>query len=173
MKLDPRSARCTVYVYREGLLAAVGHDLKLAVTQFTIDVDWPARTVRAQFDARSMQVQCAMVDGQERPGEPSDGDKRKIEGNIARDVLQADRYPTISFESDEVKSVPDGYSVEGRLSLHGTEKSIAFVATVHDQRATARIGLEQTDFGIRPFSAMLGALRIKAHVDVELDVPMT
>jgi polyisoprenoid-binding protein YceI len=173
MKLDARSARCTVFVYREGLLAAVGHDLKLAVTEFTVDVDWTKKTVQAQFDARSIKVQCAMVDGRERSGEPGEVDRRKIEGNIARDVLQADRYPTISFESTRVQSSTDGYSVEGRLSLHGTEKSIAFVAKVHDQRATVRIGLEQTDFGIRPFSAMMGALRIKPRVDIELDVPMT
>src|SRR5215472_1223869 len=115
MKLDARSARCTVFVYREGLLAAVGHDLKLAVKEFTIDVDWTKKTVEAQFDARSMQVQCAMVDGRERSGEPGEADRRKIEGNIARDVLQADRYPTISFESTRVESSPDGYSVEGRL----------------------------------------------------------
>jgi polyisoprenoid-binding protein YceI len=129
--------------------------------------------VHAQFDPRSIQVQCAMVDGHERPGEPNEGDKRKIEGHIVRDVLLADRYPTISFDSTGVQALPDGYSVEGRLSLHGTQKTIAFVSKVREHRATARIGLEQSEFGIRPFSAMLGALRIKARVDVELDVPMT
>jgi polyisoprenoid-binding protein YceI len=173
MKLDPTSARCWVFVYREGLLSAVGHDLKLAVTSFTIDVDWAANTVRAQFDPASLRVQCAMVNGHERPGEPNNGDRRKIEGNTSDDVLQVSRYPSIAFESTSVQRTLDGYAVEGRLSLHGIERIIAFPVRVQDGRATARIGLEQPAFGIRPFSAMLGALRIKARVDVAIDVPVT
>jgi polyisoprenoid-binding protein YceI len=172
VRLDSTSVRCAVFVYREGLLSAVGHDLKLAATRFTIDVDWEAKTVRAQFDAASLRVECAVVDGQERPGEPGDADRRKIEGNIVDDILRVDRHPSITFESTHVREAPGGYSVEGRLSLHGTEKAIAFDVRVHDGRAIAQIGLDQPSFKIRPFSAMLGALRIKPRVDVVIDVPV-
>jgi polyisoprenoid-binding protein YceI len=172
VRLDSTSVRCAVFVYREGLLSAVGHDLKLTATRFTIDVDWEAKRVRAQFDAASLRVECAMVDGKERPGEPGDADRRKIEGNIVDDVLRVDRYPSITFESTGVREAPDGYSVEGRLSLHGTEKAVAFGVQVHEGRATARIALDQPSFKIRPFSAILGTLRIKPRVDVVIDAPV-
>lgn len=173
MRLDANSARCFVFVYREGLLSAVGHDLKLAVTRFTIDVDWAAKKVHAEFDPASLKVECAMVEGRARPGEPNEGDRRKIESHIAADVLQVGRYPSIAFDSASVRESSAGYEVEGRLSLHGTEKAIAFTVQLQGGRAAARIGLEQPAFGIRPFSAMLGALRIKPHVEVAIDVPMS
>src|SRR5437868_973818 len=112
MTLDANSARCFVFVYREGLLSAVGHDLKLAVTRFTIDVDWAAKKVHAQFDPASLKVEGAMVDGRERPREPNEGDRHKIESHIAEDVLEVDRHPSITFESASVREAPAGYVVE-------------------------------------------------------------
>lgn len=172
MAFDERSARCTVLTYREGALSALGHDLKLEVSRFSVDVDAAAGTVRGAFDARSLRVACAIVDGEERLDEPNDADRRKVEESIVRDVLQADRFPTITFESTAVRRTPDGHAVEGHLSLHGVEKAIAFVARSQDGRSVARIRLQQPDFAVRPFSAMLGVLRVKRYVDVEIDIPL-
>ena len=36
---DQQSATCQVFTYKEGLLSAVGHDLKINVGRFTVDVD--------------------------------------------------------------------------------------------------------------------------------------
>lgn len=46
-RLDASSADCFVFTYKEGLLSAVAHDLKLRVTRFTIDTEGDA--VRAEF----------------------------------------------------------------------------------------------------------------------------
>jgi hypothetical protein len=172
MKLDAGSARCTVLVYREGALAAVGHDLKLEVLDFSIEVDPGIHSVVASLAAASFRVASGMADGKERLGSLSGGDKRTIEEHIVRDVLEAKRFPDIRFATTRIAPTSRGYDVEGTLALHGVSRTVAFVAARTAQgRLLARIRLDQRDFGIRPFSALLGTLRVKAHVDVEIEVP--
>src|SRR4051812_4209200 len=38
MRIDPASAECLVYTFKEGLLSAVAHDLKIRVERFEIEV---------------------------------------------------------------------------------------------------------------------------------------
>ena len=59
-RLDAGTAECLVFTYREGLAAAMGHDLKLRVGSFAIEIDEAARRVDARFDARSMRVVAAV-----------------------------------------------------------------------------------------------------------------
>ncbi len=174
---DATSAACTVYAYKEGLLSAVGHDVKLRVGRFRVEAD--ADRVEATFEASSLEVVCAMKDGRENPGALSDKDRRTIEGYVRDDILEVRRYPTITFRSTELAAEDDaegglGRAVEvtGDLTLHGRTRSVtAKVETVGDRRV-ARIRIHQPDFGITPFKAMLGTLKIQPRVDVELSIPV-
>lgn len=58
----------------------------------------------------------------------------------------------------------------GALTLRGVTRRIELQVTREEGAVHARTPLHQPDFGIRPFQAMFGALRIKADVDVELIV---
>jgi hypothetical protein len=169
-KLDQDSAECFVFTYKEGLLSAVAHDLKIKVTRFQIDVDERARTVEGRFDATSLRVVCAMQNGKESKGTLSAEQKREIEDNIVRDVLAAAQYPEVRYVSTAVAGDDDELHVKGQLSLHGKRK--ATEVTVRKERAhyiaTARV--HQPDFGIRPYSALLGTLKVKADVEVHIVV---
>jgi hypothetical protein len=44
--------------------------------------------------------------------------------------------------------------------------------TLADGRATGSITVTQTDFGIKPYSAMLGQLKVSDDVTVELDIAL-
>ena len=81
---DASNAECHVYTYKEGVLSAVAHDLKIRVTKFRIEVDPVAESVNAEFDATSLRVVCAMEGSDENHGSLRSGDKAKIERNNAR-----------------------------------------------------------------------------------------
>jgi polyisoprenoid-binding protein YceI len=168
---DASSAECFVFTYKEGLLAAVAHDLKIRVTKFSVDVDERRRAVEARFDAASLRTVCATSDGVDAPGRLSPSDKREIDHNISRDVLDAGAYPEITFTSSSVQENDGRYLVKGALALHGRKRQV----TVHV--STARTGfvgearIHQPDFGIRPYSALLGTLKVKADVTVRISVP--
>ena len=164
-RFGPDTATCEVFTFREGVLAAVGHDLKLCVQTFDVQSD--AGSVRARFDASSLRVLAAMRGGKEDPGALSDRDRREIERNCAREVLEAQRYPEIAFTSTEV--LPG--AVRGTLSLHGRELSGEFAVKRANDRAVAEVELDVRRFGIRPYTAMLGALRVSPIVRVVVTTP--
>jgi YceI-like protein len=164
-RFDASTAWCEVFTFREGALAAVGHDLKLRATRFEIEVGTTG--VRARFDAGSLRVVAAMRAGREDPGALSEGDRREIERTCARQVLEVNRFPEIAFTSSEVK--PD--RVRGILSLHGSHLPGDFAVNRVDGRAVAEVELDVRPFGIRPYSAMLGALRVAPRVRVVVSTP--
>jgi hypothetical protein len=170
---DASSAECLVLTFKEGLLSAVAHDLQIRVTRFAIDVDDATRAITARFEAGSLKVLGAVHDGVLRESTLSDADKRKIEQNIADDVLAVRSYPEIRFTSSEVVPEGDGFRVRGELALHGRARPIAFTAQKKGDRLVAEVPLHQPDFGIKPYSAMLGALKIKPDVIVRCSVPAT
>lgn len=157
---DATSARCRVFTFKEGLLSAVAHDLEIEVGTFRVELSEDGTKATATFDARSLRVLDAVVDGRRSPGTLSDRDKRKIEDNIVADVLSAKRHPEIRFESTEITDT----AVRGRLTMAGRTHDVRCRRDGDVVTAT----LHQPDWGIKPYSAMLGTLKLKPDVRVEL-----
>ena len=159
------TATCEVFTFREGFLAAAGHDLKLRPERFEIEAD--GHSVRARFDAASLRVVAAMRGGREDPGALSGRDRQEIERTCAREVLEADRFPEIAFTSNEISAD----AVRGTLRLHGRELSGEFAVRRDGERAVAEVEIDVRRFGIRPYAAMLGALRVSPRVRVVVTTP--
>jgi polyisoprenoid-binding protein YceI len=153
------SGSCRVFTYKEGALSTFGHDLELEVRRFTIEGDDTG--VQADFDAASLEVVAAIVDG--RPRSVSAHDRASIERTIVDEVLQARRWPRITFRSTAIS--PD--EVRGTLTLCGRSREI--VCPREGERAVS-CRLHQPDFGIKPYRAMLGALRVQADVLVKISL---
>lgn len=168
-RVDASTADCFVYTYKEGLLSAVAHDLKLRVTRFSVEVEGPS--VRAEFAADSLRVLHAIRDGRDDPAALSASDRQKIENNIVEDVLAARRYPSIRFVGRARPGEGNRSEVEGELSLHGKTQPLRVWVSTVGERWTAEVTLSQPDFGIKPYSAMLGTLRIRPDVRVVLSLP--
>jgi polyisoprenoid-binding protein YceI len=171
MTYDASNAQCWVYSFKEGLLSKIAHDLKHRVTRFSIRVDDAARQVEAEIDARSLRVECVMKDGKELTSELTGDDKEEIEGQIIADVLNADEHPMIRFRSRAVTECAEGLRIEGEITLNDCSRPVATLARRVRDQYVADLTIHQPSFGIKPFSAMLGALKIKPDVLVRLVVP--
>jgi polyisoprenoid-binding protein YceI len=167
---DPASADCLVFTYKEGLLSPIAHDLQLRVAAFTIEVDPETWRVEARFDARSVRVAGVMRNGVLRSDELGAADKRTIEDTIVRDVLRAERYPEIGFASAVARADGDELALSGVLDLCGRRRDIVVPARRDAGGWTAEIRVHQPDFGIRPYRAMLGTLRVQPDVTVRLRI---
>lgn len=168
----PETARCEVLVFREGLLSAVGHDLLLRTTSFEIAVDRDPPAVSARIDAGSLRVVTAMRDGRPLPGALRPADVREIEQALATEVLRTARFPEIRFASMEVQRTDGGYEVHGSLSLAGRTRPLVVAVGRAEGRFAAEVTIHQPDFGVKPYRAMLGALRVKPDVVVRASVPV-
>jgi len=171
MRFNETEASCEVFVEREGVLRRVGHDIKLRVSRLWIDVT--NERVEASFDARSVVVACALDGSREDERALSPKDKETIAENTTRDVLDANGHPNITFVSTHVeRDVSVGVlRVRGTLTLRNRAREIALVGERRDDRFVVSYVLDQTQFGIAPFTAMLGALRVKPTVRVVTSFP--
>lgn len=168
-RYDARNARCHVFTFKEGLLSPVAHDLRLVVGSFSIDVDEAEGTVLAEFDTRSLSVDTPMKDGAENPSALSAADRAKIAGQIRDEVLHSGKYPEASFRSRSLTRRPDGgFDIAGELTLHGQRRAIQAQTQLIDGRQQLDLVLHQPDFGITPFKAMLGTLKIQPDVRIRI-----
>lgn len=170
-RIDQSSARCLVFTFKEGLLSKVAHDLKLEVGRFSVDIDEEALAVTADFEPGSLRVVDAVVDGREDPGVLSSGDRQKIGKNLVADVLHPRKHPRLRFESRAVERIDGRVRITGMLDMHGRSRELRLDVIESDASWMVTATLHQPDWGIKPYSAMLGTLRVKSDVRVELVVP--
>jgi polyisoprenoid-binding protein YceI len=152
---------CRVLTFREGLLSPVGHDLILRVQRFSVEVATDGASLEARFDAGSLMV--------EAPASLSAHDRASIEETIRREVLEVRRHPEIRFRA-KVSRDGDRAQLDGTLTLKGVERPLRIASERVGEMWRARVTLHQQDFGIKPHTAMLGALRVRADVIVEIEV---
>jgi hypothetical protein len=170
MRFDHSTAECRIFTYKEGLLSPFAHDLCIDVGSFAVELDGESM-IDARFDADSLRVHCAVVDGKERPDLLSDNDREEIDRSIRRDVLQTETYREISFRSRSVQKKDSTFSVKGTLSLHGREKEITFSVKREGDHRIAEARLHLPDYGITPFSTLFGAVRIKPDILIRVSLP--
>ncbi len=170
-RFDAASAECLVFSYKDGLLAKLAHDLKIRVERFTIDVADDRSSIEATFETTSLSVVCSRKDGRDDPGALSRGDIAKIHDNLNDDVLESKRFPKATFASTNVVEDSGGYRVQGNLTLHGKTRPLAFEVKKEGGKWVSEVRLHQPDFGIKPYSAALGALKVQADVTVKVSTP--
>ncbi|MFN3533675.1 MAG: YceI family protein [Candidatus Brocadia sp.] len=172
------SGKLFVYTFKEGFLSAVAHDLLIEVTDFKVNLNVPASgvnpaSVDAEIQANSLKVICAMKDGQRHYDTLKEKDKTDIEEATFKDVLHPNKYPTINFRSTGIQEKEGIYHVKGELTLHGVTRPIEFdVQTATGKDLKGKITLSQKDFGIKPYKALLGTLKVKNEVEVAFDLPL-
>lgn len=155
---------CRLYTFREGALLAVGHDLALRATRWQVELLRDERRVTARVESASVEVACARRDGADDHGALSAGDRAKITATARDEVLRSGRFPEVLFagrwEGDDPRTV------EGSLTLCGVTRPLAVTLRRDGRRLICEATVQQPTWGITPFRAMLGALRVRAEVRV-------
>ena len=165
-ELGPDNGTLAVRTGRTGTVAKAGHDLLLHVTKWrgTLDTgDAPSVTLDA--DATSLKVR----EGTGGMKALDDGDMANIEQTIDKDVL---KRQDISFRSTRVEQTGDGLSVTGDLTLRGSTRPIAFDLELGEERVRGTAVVKQTEWGMKPYTALFGALKVADEVRVEIDAAL-
>ena len=131
---------------------------------FDLDAD-PAIELTA--DARSLRVRS----GSGGVSPLGDEEKAGIAQTIDEEVLKGG---AIEFRSTRVQPGSDGtLDVEGELDLLGTRAPVAVELTLGDDgRLTGRAVVTQTRWGIKPYSALFGTLKVLDDVEVLIDAQL-
>ena len=176
-QLGPESGRLTLRTYRSGLAAQAGHDLTIDVTRWSAQLDQPAAPDSAAPDRLAATIDLTSLAIREGRGgvKPlTDRDRRDIAGQ-ARKQLDTGRYPEASYAATSF--APDdagGGVIDGTLTLHGQSRPLRLqVSKTGDGRYRATATVTQTQFGIKPYSGMFGALKLRDEVEVEVTVDLS
>ena len=92
------------------------------------------------------------------------------------DQLDVEHFPRIRFESTKVAKGADGsLVVTGRFTLHGQTRTVQLPVTVEERddgslRGRGTLRLKVSDYGITPYRAFLGAVKVKDEVRLHLDL---
>lgn len=158
-----------VFVYRTGLLSAVGHDLRLSMQRFRIE--YGGGEVTGRFWPESFEVDGAVEDGELEPDALSESDRSDICSNISEDVLETDRYPEIRVQGEYEERGDATWHVAGELEMVGVRERVATEVRRRDGRFQTAVELSPSRWGIEPYRALMGALKLKDHIRIEFDLP--
>ena len=165
-----------VFVPKTGLLSGLAHDHEIGVKSFTGKIVVPEAgaiggSLELDIDAQSL----AVLDKK-----PSEDDKKKIYNSMHNEVLESAKHPKISFKSASVSNLKHiggenySFTLNGDLTLHGMTKRIAFPVSLTinaaQLRAEGKYTLRQTDFGIKPYSAAGGTIKVKNEITVNFNI---
>ncbi len=162
-KFGPDNASLHVETGRSGAAAKAGHDLIIDVNSWdaTLDVG-DSSSLSLSADPSSLRVR----EGKGGMQALKDDDKEDIHKTIDKDVL---KKKSISFQSSSVEPAANGLKVSGDLELGGKSKPITFELSESGGTLMGSATLKQSDWGIKPYSALFGALKVNDEVKVVVE----
>ncbi len=111
--------------------------------------------------------------------------QEQVQANmLGSKCLDVEQFPTATFAmrtASRMKDVPAGgkprYRIEGDFSLHGVSRPLALVAQVEQERGEfllrGKFTIMQTNFGIKPYTAALGAVGVADQLTIWGDLWIT
>ncbi|HCU96637.1 MAG TPA: YceI family protein [Actinobacteria bacterium] len=172
--VGPESGRLLVRTARTGLGSKAGHDLTIEVTRWrgnvVIDAVNPASSsVTVEVDVDSFEVRQGT--GGIKP--LTDADRADIKNTLRGKILNTGRYPTITFGSSRISGTAESFRIDGDLTIVGVTQPVTVEGQLVTGRAHGSAVIVQSRWGIRPYSAFLGALRLRDEIEVQFDIGLT
>lgn len=161
-ELSP-TTRVLVDLQATGLLRAVGHNPTLTARPEPASLDPDAGDVALVFPVRDI----------EPPADISAGDREKMTENLrGRNVLDAERFPAVRV-TGRYEGTLEGGTLDAEVVVRGAPHRIRVpLRAAQEGDGYAVTGTWEgtlTDLGIKPFKALLGALKLKDWIRLRVE----
>jgi polyisoprenoid-binding protein YceI len=186
----PQSSLLTILVYRGGALASVGHNHVIASHDLSGAIFIPSGILQSSFEVHlpvaTLTVDEAALRAQQSaadfPADVSEGAKEGTRRNMLGEaLLDAQHSPEIVLRSLQLEAAGSASTDSGTVRAH-VQSSVrgqlrSFTAPVRYRLAgngtleiSGQFQLRQSELGLTPFSAMLGALQVKDEMQVSFHI---
>ncbi len=150
-----------------GLLRALAHSPTLTTRPESLAVDFRAEVREADVDARFR------ADAVEVPAALSASDREKMRDHLlGPEVLDARRFPVLDFRGRYAGTL-DGGTLGGALTVRGVVRPLAIPIRVSREAGIlVAIGSWEgtlTGLGIKPFKALLGAIKLQDWIALRVE----
>jgi hypothetical protein len=119
-------------------------------------------------------------------GNVSASDQQKVTATmLGAQVLDVGRFPQATYKISTAKpadgqapGAPGRYKLDGQFTLHGATHPLSFMATVERNAKSGAVemrgsfAIDQSDFGIRPYTAVAGLMGVADRLEIWGDLRM-
>lgn len=172
-----------ILVYRGGALAQAGHNHVIASHDLSGTIYVPADPMRASFEIRlplaaltvdepALRMQAGSDFAAAVPDSAREGTRRNMLGGA---LLNAPLFPEILLESQSIQAGAAGellahVEAQVRQSAHPIGVPFRYDLRSAQLTVSGELPLRQTDLGLTPFSALLGALQVQDEMRVKFRI---
>ena len=166
--LTPSDGELLIHTGVAGRGARMGHRLTIAMTRWEATVAWAgAEPVTADL---AVEVDSFEVLRGEGGVKGLTGPEKALVRSNALKSLDAGRFAGIRFSARTIEKTGDGYRLAGQLEIRGKTRDHVIDLRTEDLgdawRMSAESTVRQTEFGIKPYSLLMGSLKVADDVVV-------
>lgn len=179
-RIQVKGSRFEILVFKSGLASALAHDHVVQVKDFKGQV----KVNRAKPERSQVSLTVLSKSLHVLKKSLSKSNRAKVEKTMkSAKILNVQKYPKVTLSSKSLRmktrSRSKGltlytFDMTAELSLHGQSRTIVIPVRVEDRGkaviADGQVDLKQSDFGITPYSAFLGAIGVKDSVTVKFRI---
>src|SRR6266568_5745505 len=170
-RVDPAESLVVIEVRRAGSLARLGHDHVVAshevggyVAPDEGRADLYVQLERLEVDEAALRAEAGF------DTQPTESDIEGTRANMLVRVLEADRFPFALIRVSGVDASRGEATMGIAITLHGSTRTLQAPARIDADadriEVTGRLSLDQTDFGITPYSLLGGVIAVRNGVDL-------
>lgn len=172
--IEGRRSTFKVKAFAAGLLSALGHNPTISIPDFEGSIVFNPEVVEQSF--LKMVIHAASLTDIDDIREK---DRTEINRTMQQEVLESDSYPEIVYECSRitVNKIGEGQyalTLHGELTLHGITRSQPAPARIsvsgETLRASGEFSIRQSDYEIRPVSAVGGTIKLKDELKLSFDI---
>ena len=172
--IEAQGSTFTVRAFATGLLSALGHDPTIALPEFDGEIFLNPDAVE-QSSLRMVIHSASLTDTDDISGK----DREEINRRMHEEVLESDSFPDIVYECSRGSASKTGegqywVGLNGDLTLHGVKRAQPVSAHVSVNgsllRAMGEFSVRQSDYEIRPVSALGGAVKLKDEIKLSFNI---
>lgn len=165
---DASDGELVVHTGVTGRAARMGHRLTIAVTRWRATVNWAGtEPVGVELVAETESFEVLRGEGGVKG---LSGPEKVMAKSNAMKSLDAGRYPEIRFAATDIAKNDGGYRLTGVLQIHGKSRDHFIDVSTEDLGDSWRMSAEslvrQSDYGVKPYSLLMGSVRVADEVAV-------
>ncbi|HAT33481.1 MAG TPA: YceI family protein [Janthinobacterium sp.] len=173
LSIDTQASLISIVVRRGGSLARLGHDHVVAsrAIEGHIAPDQGRADLRFRLDQMTVD-EAALRTAAGFDSQPSADAIAGTRHNMLSKVLDAERFPLVLMH---VTRVAPGAPLGIDITLHGVTRRLSVPVTLAEDAAGGLVvsgsaSLNQTDFGLVPFSVMGGAIAVRDRLELHFRI---
>jgi hypothetical protein len=178
----PAESLLQIFVLRGGAMARLGHNHVIASHHLSgpvyvtddpfgtrFDISFPVAELTV--DEPGLRAVAGPDYSATVPDNAREGTRRNL---LSEPLLDAEHFPSVRLRATDVRAAGEIYDVGVEVTLKGSTYALRVPVTVKRQDgailASGEFPLKQTQLGLKPFTAAMGALVVLDDMRVRFDV---